>query len=368
MLSDRRKRKQNSVTLSDSDPAQAVSLPQSVIVDDTINRRWISEKCLVCDNDINRNSVLFHCECIVVFCQQCALYQIAAQRDTYQSGILCPYCRQPSSNIRGIDKCKEAENKLINNAIFHYKLRVSRNDDGIRKALNCLSMDGFVGSISKDEVQTESDLSLNPSVRLELARLEYLREARAAIIDVKDDPEYGILPLGPIKHLTFTRNTILEHAIEIQRENRQDSSSTNQRTERDSLRSNSTISSNMEMSEFLRRKPRLLPAGFKDEFFKDYRSDDENLSNDMDGPSDDDAIVCPSLISINNQENFKESSESTLQPRKCVEDIELQVPIIPRGAKVSIIGGNLSGLVCTTIGYLNSGKCYTIFLCKKMLD
>lgn len=32
------------------------------------------EACLVCDTPINRNSVLFHCECVVAMCSTCAVH------------------------------------------------------------------------------------------------------------------------------------------------------------------------------------------------------------------------------------------------------------------------------------------------------
>ena len=52
--------------------------------------------------------------------------------DVY-SGISCPYCRQPSDNIRGVEECKNEEEELIKRAFDHYKIRISRSDDGEQK-------------------------------------------------------------------------------------------------------------------------------------------------------------------------------------------------------------------------------------------
>ena len=44
------------------------------------------EICLVCDNQIQNNSVLFHCECIVALCKDCAIAQVAFQPFTFYKG------------------------------------------------------------------------------------------------------------------------------------------------------------------------------------------------------------------------------------------------------------------------------------------
>ena len=46
----------------------------------------IPDECVICQEKINANSVLFHCECIVTVCQGCAMLQVAAQRATYTDG------------------------------------------------------------------------------------------------------------------------------------------------------------------------------------------------------------------------------------------------------------------------------------------
>jgi hypothetical protein len=176
--------------------------------------------CLVCDTAIYRNSVLFHCECLVVYCQSCATLQVAAQRDTYTRGLQCPYCRQPSDNIRSIAICKSVESGLIERAFQHYKIRTSRNDDGVCKALYQFMNDDYRGTISPEEVhQADNRSEISPALRLELARLECLRESEGSQPPLRGH-QANTLPLGPLKHLTFTRNIVLEHALEIQRQTR----------------------------------------------------------------------------------------------------------------------------------------------------
>lgn len=46
------------------------------------------ESCLVCDNDIESNSVLFHCECVVALCSDCAINQVAFQQTTFHKGMI----------------------------------------------------------------------------------------------------------------------------------------------------------------------------------------------------------------------------------------------------------------------------------------
>jgi hypothetical protein len=203
----------------------------------------ISPNCLVCDTPIVRNSVLFHCECLVVYCQTCATLQVAAQRDTYNRGLQCPYCRQPSDNIRSISICKSVESGLVERAFQRYRIRTSRNDDGICKALTQCINDNCRGTITLEEIrQADARNEIPPAFRLELARLECLREqqegkpaasrrgnrgqATSAVAATTTDAGNSGgsagsgLPLGPLKHLTFTRNVVLEHALDIQRQTR----------------------------------------------------------------------------------------------------------------------------------------------------
>jgi hypothetical protein len=53
----------------------------------TKEKTHFPDSCLVCDSKINQNSVLFHCECVVAMCNQCAINMISFQKATYLSGI-----------------------------------------------------------------------------------------------------------------------------------------------------------------------------------------------------------------------------------------------------------------------------------------
>lgn len=136
-------------------------------------------ECLVCDSSVIGNSVLFHCECIVAMCGRCAIQQIAAQKSTYNKGILCPYCRLPSDNIRNIELCQAEENDLISKALNFYSIRSSRHDDGVRKAISCLIADGYtMGSTSIKDLELDEIPvpQATPALRLELARLLLVHE------------------------------------------------------------------------------------------------------------------------------------------------------------------------------------------------
>lgn len=178
------------------------------------DRIFLPDCCLVCDSPILKNSVLFHCECVVAMCQSCALYQIAAQPQTYHNGLVCPYCRLPSDNIKGIADCQAEEDRLIENAIRRYKIRTSRNDDGIKKAITCAIESGLhFGSMTQKEIDN-FDVSLPNGVyalKLELARLEYCKEKFGD--NIRSITNF---PLGPLEVLSITRNIILERGISIQ--------------------------------------------------------------------------------------------------------------------------------------------------------
>jgi hypothetical protein len=176
---------------------------------------FFAETCVICYSDIEKNSVLFACDCIVVYCQSCAPYQVASQAETYNSGLICPYCRKKSDTIRNVDQCRTAELELIESAINHYKLRTSRNDNGIKKTVLLMYAEGYVGTMSiKDVESIDNESNASPPVRLELARLETLRRMK-----LNGDVTYGTnsLPLGPLSKLSFTRNMVLERGLEIQK-------------------------------------------------------------------------------------------------------------------------------------------------------
>ena len=144
--------------------------------------------------------------------------QVAAQRETYNRGLMCPFCRRPSDNIHGIPECKREEDCLIDRAINHYRLRTSRKNNGIRVALLSLAVDGIKGSLNLEDFEPAAPGDEEAvAVKLELARLEFLREnSQSNSKSKKEKDPYRPLPLGPLVHLSYTRNMILEHAIEIQ--------------------------------------------------------------------------------------------------------------------------------------------------------
>lgn len=177
----------------------------------------IPYECLVCQTDITNNSVLFHCDCIVVICQECAILQVAAQRSTYLDGLLCPYCRRPSYNIQNIEKAKTEENALIEDAFNHLKLRPSRSNEAIKRAINAMIALGFKSSLTAEELNSEviNSPEYLPTIKLELARLQLERNSRVSNSSKSHSNDLMPLPLGPLKYLTFTRNHILERALVV---------------------------------------------------------------------------------------------------------------------------------------------------------
>ena len=63
---------------------QKLELSESPVIVERVLH--IPDECVICQEKINANSVLFHCECIVTVCQGCAMLQVAAQRATYTDG------------------------------------------------------------------------------------------------------------------------------------------------------------------------------------------------------------------------------------------------------------------------------------------
>lgn len=131
---------------------------------------------------------------------------------------MCPFCRRSSDNIHGIAECKREEDGLIDRAINHYRLRTSRKKNGIRMAILSLAVDGIKGSLNLEDFEPaipgDEELA---AIKLELARLEFVRENVPSALKSKKDMEaYRPLPLGPLVRLSYTRNMILEHAIDIQ--------------------------------------------------------------------------------------------------------------------------------------------------------
>ena len=233
---------------------------------------------------------------------------------------------------------------MISNAILHYKIRVSRNDDGIRKAINCLWVDGYEGSMPKTEVGAETDaenFAVTPTVRLELARLEFIRESETK----GQSHEYGKLPLGPITHLTFARNIMLENAIEIQRHNRtlsQQLSDSSIKTLTASADSG-TPSTVTNISSIETTAPHLAKSS-KSAVPQGTISGVKHLVNHSEPRNENDDTTPESL------------SCTGLFLRSTQPLLFATASAVPLGAKVKIKHGVLSGAVCCVIGYSKFGN------------
>ena len=100
---------------------------------------------------------------------------------------------------------------LIDSAFNHFKIRGSRSNEGIKRALASMIASGIKGIITSDDLNGDdfSNPLFLPTLKLELARLEFIRKNQ------KNREEYNTLPLppGPLAGMSFTRNLILERAI-----------------------------------------------------------------------------------------------------------------------------------------------------------
>jgi hypothetical protein len=57
-------------------------------------------------------------------------------------GLLCPLCRIPSDNIKGIKECEAAESELVSSAMKFFGIRPGRNDiNGAKKTLALMVID-----------------------------------------------------------------------------------------------------------------------------------------------------------------------------------------------------------------------------------
>jgi hypothetical protein len=170
-------------------------------------------ECIVCCSDILNNSVLFHCECIVVICQKCARQQVAAQRSTFHDGVACPFCRKPSHNIQNINSAVVEENELVESAYGFFKIRQSRTNgaetNNLKRTLMTMNSSGLTGNISIEQLEMDEfdEVECLPALRLEVARLEYVR------LHLPNTVGALPLPLGPLESLYFTRNMILERLL-----------------------------------------------------------------------------------------------------------------------------------------------------------
>jgi len=280
--------------------------------------------CLVCDDDILRNSVLFHCECVVAMCNTCACNQIAAQVTTYSKGLICPICRQYSDNIKGVEACQMEENTLILSATNFYNIRVSRHDDGIIKTLEAFFRDNLHGTISRRDLKELSPGSSTPMLRLEVARLEQQRLDNLIINDIESDE----LPLGPMKHLNILRNYILEKAIESQfrRTNTEETKlSTDNFSENDQLTSNIfkfDDSYNPPISE-------IIPNNFP-------------LSPPLETTNTEDSELNYPNLRVRKIKNSNNNNQD-------------ENPLLAVGSKAVVISGALTGQTGKVIGYTLSG-------------
>mmetsp|Transcript_14088 Transcript_14088/g.21063 ORF Transcript_14088/g.21063 Transcript_14088/m.21063 type:complete len:1076 (-) Transcript_14088:337-3564(-) len=184
----------------------------------------VPDHCIVCYSLIcPGRSVLFHCECNVAFCQECAFKQITVQHYTYLRGLMCPCCREPSYNLSGVEECQISERKLIGSATkFFSKQKHTKGEQTLRQLLKRAILAGHKCSITlKDlEPSPEESINLGPqcetsTVRLELARVEKRRLNKLNGIDGDE------LPLGPLEHISIARNIFLEQAIALQAKLRQ---------------------------------------------------------------------------------------------------------------------------------------------------
>ena len=100
---------------------------------------------------------------------------------------------------------------MIDSACNHFKIRGSRSNEGVKRALASMIASGIKGIITSDDLNSDdfSNPLFLPTLKLELARLEFIRKNQTK------KEEYNTLPLppGPLAGLSFTRNMILERAI-----------------------------------------------------------------------------------------------------------------------------------------------------------
>ena len=100
---------------------------------------------------------------------------------------------------------------LIDSAFNHFKIRGSRSNEGVKRALASMIASGIKGIITSEDLNSDdfSNPLFLPTLKLELARLEFIRKNQTK------KEEYNTLPLppGPLAGLSFTRNLILERAI-----------------------------------------------------------------------------------------------------------------------------------------------------------
>lgn len=266
--------------------------------------------------------------------------------------------------MRGVEDCKKEEDDLINRAIEFYKIRISRNDDGIRKTLISLINDGLdmgSSSLAELEVLDTAQVSAPLPLRLELARLEYAREQRAVKKKYLSAQERKILPLGPLLKLSIARNHILERAIEMQR-------ATSRISNRDQYKrkfEDDDDSNSLPPNKATRvsTKNAEIPPPMEENDTDSIQNDDEmaqdevltsneatELSNQTDR-MDSDQMDSKYADDMNNY-----SDDEMTQGKRHIKIKRVKLPKIPPNAPVVISSGNLSGIRGTCVGYTNSGE------------
>jgi hypothetical protein len=280
------------------------------------------------------------------------------------AGIVCPYCRNLSDTLRGVDACKEDEEKLIDNALNHYKIRVSRHDDGVKKAILCLIKDGFtMGSTSSDELRAMDQVltPATPPLRLELARLEYARERQQDKKRKRSSEQNDHLPLGPLLKLTIARNYILERAIEFQ-----ESSTPPVESAAETI-----VSLTTKRPTPTKRKPQVIESEVmeksdeeEEEELEVEKVETQSVAQEHHKADHDAAKAITSLRDIKKNdlevlaayhqaETYVEVEQQS--PKMSFEQPTINMPMIKIGAPVIIVSGALLGTKGICMGYTNSG-------------
>lgn len=186
----------------------------------------LPSKCCVCDRTIGTSnpSTLQSCSCLTVICQLCAKTQFANRKGTFRSYFECPTCRHHvdanSGIIRNISTAIKYESALVDRACKFAGQTLIRGSipNKIGKYLQIgrkYRHEGYSRFLTDlENIKDECIL------RLRVARMEFLREGHV------QDPSFGhykedmqleeedTLPLGPLFYISFSRNILLEKALQ----------------------------------------------------------------------------------------------------------------------------------------------------------
>lgn len=187
----------------------------------------MEETCMICDQCIVGQSVLYECECCINCCRTCELRQIATRQNVYADGIQCMICKRSSHYLKNVEEAKSFESDLVSSimTLFHGQKRQKLNSikDVLRKCdILCLS-----NAYKKNERGRREDDS-DAMIHLELARVSYLRNellklgfvvesttnpkiVRSKLAELKLAEEY--LPLGPLDRIEIPRDMFKEYSI-----------------------------------------------------------------------------------------------------------------------------------------------------------